>query len=299
VIVAETHEVTALSGIREKGGNPMGFICRLSYAARQEDGILAEFIQAGPPAPPGVPNQGIDERVAVRIPGDASFAAPTELKATLVDAIDIDLQWKDNATAEAGYFVEGYFVGGPDASTREEFVIIDALPPNTTTYRHARLLPQTRFVYRVRPFFGGPSNVAEVTTGKEGPQKTLDSEPPPPGPSTAADAKKSLRLPTSAAEAAPIGLTATLIPPAGVQLQWKDRASDEDEYVLEIKPEWDTAFKASAFLERDATSVTSYDFPFETRFAFRVRAFFYGAPSNLAEQTTGLDPSMPAAGGRR
>ncbi len=66
-INAETHEVTDESGIREKGGYPMGFICSLAYRGRRENGILAEFIQSGRAAPAGTPNQEIDPRIAARI----------------------------------------------------------------------------------------------------------------------------------------------------------------------------------------------------------------------------------------
>ena len=277
VIVAETHEVTPQSGIRERGGYPMGFLCTLTYGGKREEGVLAEFIQAGEQAPPGVPNQRIDERIA---------AVPSVLTATLVDPLDIELRWKDNATAEAGYFVEGYFVGPTDPSTTREFLIVNVLPPDTTQYRHRRLLPETRFFYRVRPFFGEPSNVAEVATRKEGPQSTL-AERPAAAPTRAGEGP-SLRS-AAAAQATPAHLQATLIPPAGVRLDWQDRAADEDEYVVEVKQEGIASFQASAFLARDSTSLTTYDFPFESRVAFRVRAFVYGPPSNVAGQTTGRE----------
>jgi len=215
-----------------------------------------------------------------------AFAAPTHLTATLVDPLDIDLRWKDNATAEAGYFVEY----SPDANN--EWVTIDALPRNTTRFRHPRLMPQTRFVYRVRPFFGKPSNVAVFTTGKEGPQQDpspdLLNDPPPLPP----ESKKSLRSLATLAEAAPTDLTATLIPPAGVKLSWVDHARDADGYLLEIKPDWASEFKPSAFISAGTNSLISYNFPFESKFAIRVRAFVYGRPSNTAEQTTGIDPTL-------
>jgi len=66
-IVSETHEVTAASGIREKEGYPMGFICRLRYAGKQVEPVMAEFIQAGEHAPPGTANQRIDEAIATWI----------------------------------------------------------------------------------------------------------------------------------------------------------------------------------------------------------------------------------------
>ena len=219
-------------------------------------------------------------------PPDArAFAAPTQLTARLLDPINIELRWRDNATDEAGYFVEY----SPNAN--DEFVIIEALPPNSTRYRHERLLPQTRFVYRVRPFFGKPSNIAEVMTGKEGPQQPphqdlLLDPPPSTGP------KYSVMSTATADAAAPTDLTAVLIPPAGVKLQWKDHANDEDGYLLEIKPPWSPRFHASSFLDAGTMSLITYNLPHETKMQFRVRAFFYGKPSNVAEKTTGIDPTL-------
>lgn len=66
-ILSETHEVTAASGIREKEGYPMGFICRLRYAGKQVEPVMAEFIQAAEHAPHGTPNQRIDESIAARV----------------------------------------------------------------------------------------------------------------------------------------------------------------------------------------------------------------------------------------
>lgn len=234
-------------------------------------------------ADPAAPRSASQER-------GSPYAAPTELVATLADPININLKWKDNASNEAGYFVEY----SPDANN--EYFVIEALPPNSTSYRHPNLLPETRFVFRVRPFFGSASNVADITTGKEGaPQEVIaESTAAPIGPPIA---KCSLKSSDSLASAAPIKLTARLLPPAGVQLQWIDRAKDADGYLVEIKGNG-SDFRASAFLAAGSTSMVSYNFPFEAKFEFRVRAFIYGQPSNLAEQTTGEDPTMantPAA----
>jgi hypothetical protein len=223
-------------------------------------------------------------------PADAAFAPPTELIAIMVDPINIDLRWKDNATEEAGYFVEY----SPDAN--EDFILIEALPQNTTRFRHANLMPQTRSIYRVRPFFGKASNIAEVTTGKGGPQqapsgKIADSETAKSPAGGVDENKKSIRSTLTAAQAAATDLTATLIPPAGVMLKWKDHAKDAHGYLVEIKQGSNPDFKISVFLDPGTTSWDSYDFPLETKFSFRVRAFFYGQPSNLAKKTTGQEPS--------
>jgi hypothetical protein len=215
-----------------------------------------------------------------------AFGAPTALSARLAEAVTIELRWKDDAAQEAGYVVEGYFVS-PGAT--REFVRIDTVPADTTVYRHEKLMPHTTFVYRVRAFFGRASNEARIVTGSAGAAQLTVPETPRPAAATPTALQKSLRSRASAAEAAPRDLRATLLPPAGVRLEWKDYARDEEEYFLEIQTD-DAPFRPSVSLAPDATSLVSYDFPFDARVAFRVRAVAYSEPSNVVERTTEGDP---------
>jgi hypothetical protein len=214
-----------------------------------------------------------------------AFAAPMHLTATLATPIDIDLNWQDNAANAAGYFVEY----SPQAN--DEFVIITALPPDSTKYRHPHLLPHTEFVFRVVPFFGPASKSAGIKTGKAGPQQSPAASEIAETNSPDIGTKNSIRSMSTFAEGAPTDFRATLIPPAGVKLDWVDHASDAEGYLIEIKAEWSSNFLVSAILPPHTTSLTSYGLPPETRFDFRVRPFFYGKPSNTAAQTTGDDPS--------
>ena len=68
VLIAETHEVTAESGIRDLGGYPLGLIGMLTYGERIVPGVRCEFIQRGEKAPARTPNQRIDEQIATRAP---------------------------------------------------------------------------------------------------------------------------------------------------------------------------------------------------------------------------------------
>jgi hypothetical protein len=214
---------------------------------------------------------------------ETAFAAPTQLTATLADPVDIDLAWTNHATAAAGYFVEY----SPDANG--QFIIITALPPNATSFRHPRLMPRTQFVYRVLPYFGLPSNTAGLTTGKSASQ-VVPQAPKPKKAAPDTEPNKSLRSISTFAAAAPTDLQAALDTPGGIKLDWKDHAADADGYLVEIKPGWSSDFKVSAILAPGSTNMTSYGFPLDTKFAFRVRAFFYGPPSNMASQTTGAQP---------
>jgi len=64
---AETHEITELSGLRDKGGIPMGFLCKLDYNGREEKSMFSEFIQLAKPAPRGTLNQEIDPHIAEKL----------------------------------------------------------------------------------------------------------------------------------------------------------------------------------------------------------------------------------------
>ncbi len=66
-ITAETHEVTALSGLREKGGVTMSFIGFLNNKGRSTKGVLAEFIQTAKKVTGPELNQEIDPAFATLI----------------------------------------------------------------------------------------------------------------------------------------------------------------------------------------------------------------------------------------
>jgi hypothetical protein len=210
---------------------------------------------------------------------DAGRSAPDELTAVLVDPATIELRWRDNAADEGGYVVE--YVNDP----QEEFIIVDAVPRNATSFRHSDLVPETRFIYRVRPFFGPVSNVVQVVTGTPA---AGDEAPGPPPPTPMAGGSASIK--SLAPGAAPSELMARLAGATRVELKWKDRSGDEEGYLVEGAADPNGDFKAFAFVDPDISSSTVSDLPAATRCYLRVRAFFYGAPSNAAQVTTGPPP---------
>jgi hypothetical protein len=210
---------------------------------------------------------------ACSAPSRATFDAPIDLTATVAKG-GVDLVWRNRATADGGTLVE--FVTGPG----ETFTMLAALWPDTTHFHHPDLAPGTTFTYRIRPFFGSPSEVVSRTVGA-GPGGEDDVE----GPAGEPDGRGavSLRSAETMAEAAPGEMWIALSSPKAIILRWADRASDEDGYLVEIDD--GEGFRVCALLPAGTQSFRKTHLPARSRPRFRVRAFFYGPPSPLASAT--------------
>jgi hypothetical protein len=214
---------------------------------------------------------------------DVLFAPPSELTATLADHSNIDLQWKNHATAPGGGWVEFTTPG-------DEFIKLDAVWPDKTTFRHPDVAPETKFIYRVRPFYGKPSKAIAITTGSAPTKPVMEEEGPleEPGKTPNQDMahQKSIRDRASFDDASPEGLSVKLSSPTSVIIRWADRAADEDGYLVEVSVHPQKDFKICALLPANTTSFRKVQLPSDTQCYFRVRAFFYGEPSNLASVST-------------
>ncbi len=65
----------------------------------------------------------------------AGCAEEPGFTATFSDPVNVDLSWPDD---------------DPDGG----YTILHFVPPRQTTYRHPDPIPETRFSYRIRPFYG-------------------------------------------------------------------------------------------------------------------------------------------------
>jgi hypothetical protein len=216
------------------------------------------------------------------------------LSAALLSPIDVKLTWNDPGSNAAGYIVE--YATDP----KDEFTTLGFLPPDQHTFTHPRLMPETTWYYRVRAYYGPASNEVEVAL----PDRLSDKEyaarfkrpedynwaTPRTIPDSGSNvAKLSLRNSESAAKAAPADLKGTLVPKtvSGFLLTWSDRSNDEEGYLVEMKSDRDQAFGVRAFVP-PGTNSFGYAFePPERRGTLRVRAFYYGPLSNMAQARTG------------
>lgn len=217
--------------------------------------------------------------VGCSTPGDTAIT----LTATLVSPTDVVLEWTDRTTDAAGKVVE--FATEPGG----QYTILEFLPPDRKTYRHPDLIPTTRFHYRVRPYYGEATEPVGITlppgdlTEEE---QAADHEWATPkvlpgGPAATRSLKDGV---------APGDLVATVMDTNGIKFTWTDRATDEEGYLLEVKPEGSAEYGAAAVLDPDVNSAGLVTLPNEKKASYRVRAFRYGDPSNVVTQETGEGP---------
>lgn len=214
----------------------------------------------------------------------ASFAPPSQLAATLTNG-NVFLHWKNNCTADGGNWVEFATPGSQYVQLN-----LSSSDAKATSFLHPKVAPQTTCLYRIQPYFGQASKPVEITTGVPTNNTPGLEEGPivPTGTSTSGKIERaySIRSLRTFATAAPADLTAALSSPTSVDLHWKDRASDEDGYLLEIGRSSAGPFNICALLPPDTTSFRKIQLPPKMKCCFRVRAYFYGKPSGIASVYT-------------
>jgi hypothetical protein len=210
------------------------------------------------------------------------------LTSSLISPTDIELKWKDAESQNlAGHIVEWTLEAGAS------YVILAFTRPDVASFVHSDLAPETKCYYRIRPYFGPVSTPVEITTGEILPNQKLNLADktwadPKTTAAGAAGKKFSIRNASTIAQAAPTNLKAILIHPTGILLTWVDHANDEEGFMLEIKKDDASNFNICAIIDPNITSFGYALVPPKTKVSFRIRAFYYGAPSNVAQQTTGL-----------
>jgi hypothetical protein len=226
--------------------------------------------------------------------GESSPASTIHLDATLVSPIDVALEWKDTSPDAAGHIVE--YATDPNGP----YIILSFCPPGQTTYKHPKLMPQTTFYYRVRGIYGPTSNPADVALPSELTDAVYADRYSKPedyswaGPKTLPDngpiVKKSIRDAATVAGAAPTDLKATLVPftVSGIQLTWTNHSNDEEGFLLETKDESHPDFTVCAHIDAKINAFGWGLHPPQRKASFRIRAFYYGTPSNLEKRTTVL-----------
>jgi hypothetical protein len=260
-----------------------GFLV-LAVALAGCSGCTGEPAAPPEPAPPGAAQP---EAVSSEPHGQAP---PILLTATLVSPIDIALTWTGADPGAASRVVEyATEPAGP-------YTILRFVPPGQTTFKHPDLMPETTFYYRVRGVYGPASPTVEVTLppgdiderGKTDDHSWTEPRTVFRGPVPVVSIRAAGTSPTQAG--APTDLRATVMHANGIRFAWTDHASDEEGYLLEVRPAGQTDYSVAAVLDRDINSYGLIILPGEKKATYRVRAFYYGVPSNVVHLKTGREP---------
>jgi hypothetical protein len=226
-------------------------------------------------------------------PGHHEKAAPapaTHLVAKLISPTNVTLEWKGAEPGAVGRVVE--FATEPDGA----YSILQFVPNRQTSFTHRDLMPETSFYYRVRPYYG-PASTAVPVTLPDGPfdDKAQAADREWARPQTIARGpvgQQSIRN-SNAAAAAPADLRATIMDANSIRFTWIDHASDEEGYLLEVKAAGSDDFTPVEVMNPNVNSVGLITLPDEKKASYRLRAFYYGKPSNQAHQTTGTGTGVP------
>ncbi|HWZ94086.1 MAG TPA: hypothetical protein VNW30_02740 [Opitutaceae bacterium] len=224
--------------------------------------------------------------------GESSPNTTIHLTATLISPIDVSLEWKDPIPCVGHVPQMALKPDGP-------FYILAFCPPGQTKYIHPKLMPETTLYYRICPIFGPATNEVEVALPKSLPDaeyvdrfhKPEDYawDAPKVLPDAGPVAKVSIRNPATAAAGAPTNFKATLVPStvSGILFTWTNHSSDEEGFFLEEKTDDSSDFKVIATMGAKTNSFGIGFRPPQRSGTFRVRAYYFGEPSNLECRTTG------------
>lgn len=167
----------------------------------------------------------------------SSLGAPSALTATALPNGVVQLDWIDNAAAEAGFQVDRRLL--PNGS----FENLGGINPNILSVVISQLAPASSYEFRVRAFSGtthAVSNVATVTTP---------------------------------AFPAPGNLVAIPLSASSIQLTWQDNTSNETGFFVEQRELPGGAFTNLGRVGANSSSVSITELNPTKQYEFRIRAF--------------------------
>ncbi len=169
--------------------------------------------------------------------------APQNLTATVVDSTNINLTWSDGTAAETGFKIERCTGAGSGCSN---FVEIDAVLTDVRSYLDTTVCEGTEYNYRIK---------AHLTPGWE-------------------SAYSNESATTTAAKAAPTGLSATRVSEIRIDMSWTDNASDETGYKIErCAGVACSNFIEVAIMGANSTSYSDTGLVAATSYSYQVRAY--------------------------
>ncbi|MDD5652813.1 MAG: fibronectin type III domain-containing protein, partial [Candidatus Omnitrophica bacterium] len=190
--------------------------------------------------------------------------APSGLTASAVSASEVDLNWKDNANNEAGFWVERHLEG-------EEFAVIAIVNADVVNFQDIGISPNTRFYYRVRAYNAvGESDYSNTVNAKT-PQST---------------------------PVAPTALGVSISSATQIRITWVDNANNEDGFKVERSLNPDSGFAQIATTFANTNIFDDTNINLDNTYYYRVCAFNDAGNSEYTNVGTApVNPAIPLAPG--
>ncbi|MBN1127347.1 MAG: fibronectin type III domain-containing protein, partial [Chitinispirillaceae bacterium] len=199
-------------------------------------------------------SSGYSNIITVTTLGDLP-AAPSNLIATPVNSMQINLSWRDNASNESGYYVERAL------SSSGPWSRIGTTGQNVVAYSNTGLTVLTTYWYRVQAFNGAGTSTYSATVSA----KTLNAIP-----------------------VEPTGLAATVNSRSQITLTWKDNSPNETGFRIE-RALSGGSFSQIATVGANVRTWVNTGLATGTTYQYRVKAYNSlgtSGPSNVVQATT-------------
>lgn len=179
--------------------------------------------------------------VEVEVP-QRPLAAPNSLYISYSNAFLVRLNWQEFSTEEEGFSIER------SENDQQNFVAIDSVDANTTSFQDNTVDHDSTYFYRVRAYKG------ELSSGYS---NVVEAEFPP---------------------AVPSNMTASLVSPNRIDLTWTDNSHNEDSFVIE-RHNHPQGFVTVGTVSANQTSYFDTDFELGLYYVYYVHAVSSGGRS--------------------
>jgi len=188
--------------------------------------------------------------------------SPTVLTANADKDTGIELNWIDNSTVETGFEI------WRSAYTSTNFVLLDTVGENTTSYTDTDVKKGVQYFYRVRAFiadediYSAYSNTASAGIGLIKP---------------------------------PEDLRYSYVSETSVTLQWKDVSDNESGFRVERKTGENGQWSVVSWLSANTTSYTMTGLDKNARYYVRIRAYRYSDNAEAVSEEIMVTTLLPLA----
>ena len=190
-------------------------------------------------------------------------AAPTGLGVNVISSSQVNLNWTDNSSNEAGFRIER------KTGAAGTFVQVASVGAGVVSYSNTGLSASTDYYYRVRAYNSGGNSIY-----------TNEAE--------------AITLADTSKPKAPTGLAAAVAGPGyRINLTWLDKSGNEDGFLIERKTGSTGVYAQVAMVGANLGGYTNTGLASRTQYYYRVLAFNAYGESAYSNEATAATASPP------